>query len=84
MAKANLRDRCKAQYQRMTQNAILRTGDPVEDLTAFVMAEIGKAADSRLDDAEPLVLYFSDPKEREEFVALIMEAKPGMVSKKWP
>lgn len=31
--------------------------------------------------AKPLVLYFTDDKERDEFVALVKEAKPNLVSK---
>ena len=79
-----LRDRCKEMYQRMGRNAMLRQGDPVEDLTAFVLSEIGRAADDRLDASYPLCLYFADKAEREEFIAAVQEAKPGMVSKHWP
>lgn len=55
-----------------------------DDLEDFVMAEIGMAADERLDNSAPLVLYFATDEDRREFFRLIMEAKPGMVSRKWP
>jgi len=79
-----LRERCKAQYQKMTRDAMMRQGSPVEDLVAFVISEIGRAADQRLDDSLPLCLYFSSKEDREEFVAAVQEAKPGMISKRWP
>ena len=77
-----LRERCKAMYQQMQRNAMLRQGSPVDDLTAFVVAETGRAADSRLDKTLPLCLYFSGDQDREEFIALIREAKPNMMMKK--
>jgi hypothetical protein len=54
------------------------------DLEAFVVTEIGRAADKRLENSLPLALYFPTPKDRDEFVAAVMEAKPGMISRKWP
>lgn len=79
-----LRARCKAMYQKMGRDAMLRQGDPVEDLTAFVVSEIGRAADSKLENSLPLCLYFSSEQDREEFVAAVREAKPGMVARQWP
>lgn len=34
-----LRDRCKAMYETMSRNAMLRQGSPVDELMAFVQAE---------------------------------------------
>jgi hypothetical protein len=81
-----LQDRCKAWFERVsTPLGRLRVGDAVaSDLADFVRSEIGRAGAAQLDDSEPLVLYFATVQDRSEFVALIMEAKPGMVSRKWP
>ena len=57
--------------------------DP-DDLMDFVQAEIGRAASETLDGAAPLVLYFGTDEDRKEFFDLIMTAKPGMISRKWP
>jgi hypothetical protein len=80
----SLRERCAEFYQRMGRNAMLRQGDPVDELVAFVIAERGRAADERLDDTLPLCLYFGSKADRDEFVALVREAKPGMVMKEMP
>jgi hypothetical protein len=79
-----LRDRCKEMVGQLQRNAMLRQGSPVDDLTAFVVSEIGRAASTTLDDSLPLCLYFDNKEDREEFVAAVQEAKPGMVSKRWP
>lgn len=63
---------------------MLRQGSPVDDLVAFVLAEQGRTADASLDDALPLVLYFACKADREEFITLMREAKPGMITKKMP
>lgn len=76
-----LRERCKAHYQQSGVNAMLRQGDPVEDLVAFVVSEIGRAADERLETTLPLCLYFQDQGDRDEFIDLIRHAKPGMMMK---
>lgn len=81
---SDLRDRCRVLHQEMALNALLRQGDPVEDLMAFVIAETGRAADPALKDSLPLCLYFGNAQDRDEFVALIREAKPGLVTKKLP
>ena len=51
---------------------------------AFVMAEKGRSADPALEGTLPLVLYFGTKEDREEFVAVVREAKPGMYSKHLP
>ena len=79
-----LRERCKAMYQQMTRNAILRQGSPVDDLLAFVVAENGRAADERLDPTLPLVVYFTNDADREEFIAAVREANPSFVMKRMP
>jgi hypothetical protein len=79
-----LRERCKAMYQKMGVDAMLRQGSPVDDLMAFVLAEIGRSADVALEKTLPLVLYFQTDEDREEFIAAVHEAKPGMMSKRLP
>jgi hypothetical protein len=79
-----LRDRCKAMYQKMQTDAILRQGSPVDDLMGFVLAEIGRSADTSLEESKPVVLYFGSDEDRDEFVALVHEAKPGMIAKRFP
>lgn len=79
-----LRDRCKEMLAMMNQNALLRQGSPVDELMAFVIAETGRAAEAVLEDTLPLCLYFATPEDRDEFVALFREARPGMISRKLP
>lgn len=79
-----LRNRCKAFYQKSRQDAMLRQNNPVDELVNFVVSEIGRAADTRLEESLPLCLYFASKQDREEFIAAVREAKPGMISRKWP
>lgn len=81
---SKLRDRCRELYGRLSRDAMLRQGDPVETITAFVVSELGRAADSRLDDTLPLCLYFATKEDREGFIADIRAALPGMVMKEVP
>ncbi len=70
-----MRDRCAA---------VLSQAVTAEELAAFVVSEIGRAADERLEASLPLCLYFETKKDRAEFIAAVREAKPGMVAKTWP
>jgi len=79
-----LRDRCREMLSTIHQNGILRQSDPVEDLMAFVNTEKGRSADDSLEDTAPVVLYFADEKEREEFIAIVHEVLPGMIAKRMP
>lgn len=54
------------------------------DLADFVRAEVGRMADAALDSTEPLVLYFQTPADRDEFYAIMREAKPDMIARRWP
>ena len=80
----SLRDRSKKFYQTAQRNAMLRQGDPVEDLVAFVVAETGRIADDSLENSLPLCLYFQTEADRDEFIAAVREAKPHMMVKKLP
>jgi hypothetical protein len=77
-------------HNRCTQWIKAQQDDPgisremVQDLADFVRTEIGRAADLRLEDAAPLVLYFTTEQDRAEFLAAVHEAKPGMIARKWP
>ena len=79
-----LMDRCKQFHQKAQRDAMLRQGSPVDDLMAFVLSEQGRAADESLKDTLPVVLYFGGDDDREEFMAAVREAKPGMMSKRMP
>lgn len=63
---------------------MLRQGSPVDDLLAFVVSETGRKADKSLDKTLPLCLYFADDADREEFIAMVLTAKPGMIAKRMP
>lgn len=79
----SLRDRCL----KFLNDLRHYTGDEtstMDHLESFVVTEIGRASDERFDDAVPLALYFNSVVDREEFIAAVMEAKPGMISRRWP
>lgn len=80
----SLRDRCKEFYQSQGRNAMLRQGDPVQAIVAFVQSEIGRTADPSLEDTKSLILYFASEEDRAEMKAAILEAKPGMYAKDIP
>jgi hypothetical protein len=79
-----LRERCKEMYQRMQRDAMLRQGYPVDDLMAFVIAETGRTADRRLEKSLPLVCYFVNNQDRDEFIAAVRAVKPNMITKRMP
>lgn len=81
----DLRSRCVAMLSQLQRNAMLRQGSPVDDLMAFVVAETGrKASDNALDASLPLCVYFATEADRDEFIAAVQEAKPGMITKVLP
>jgi hypothetical protein len=79
-----LRQRCGRFPVTLRENEMLRQGSPVDDLMAFVVAETGRTADLKLEEALPLCLYFADDADREGFIADVREAKPNMIMKKLP
>lgn len=79
-----LRDRCKAMLSQMQMDGILRQGSPVDDLMAFVQAELGRTADKRLEDTCSLILYFGEEKDRAEFKSMVAEVKPHWMMKDIP
>lgn len=79
-----LRDRCKEFLGVAQRNAIMRVGDPVEALAAFVESERGRAADKSLEETRPLILYFGSETDRDEFLAIVHEVKPGMIARSIP
>lgn len=80
----SLRDRCREMLGNMQSNAILRVGSPVDDLMAFVQSEIGRSADASLEETRPMILYFGSEQDRDEFMAIVREVKPGMLAKTIP
>lgn len=74
LAEADLKDKRKARRKLVNRRSLM----------AFVMSEKGRAADESLKDTLPLVLYFGSEADREEFVAIVHEAKPGMIAKRMP
>jgi hypothetical protein len=79
-----LRERCKKLLSKIQMDAILRQGNSIDDLVAFVQSEQGRSADARLENTLSVILYFPDEKEREGFIAAIHEAKPNIISRKLP
>lgn len=79
-----LYDRCKAFIGQQQQRAIMRTGEPVQELMEFVLAEKGRAADKGLEDTLPLVLYFGSEGERAEFEQAISEWKSTAITRRMP
>jgi len=79
---SDLRQRCGEFYQRLSRDAMLRQGDPVQSILEFVVAETGRKAEPALKDTLPLCLYFRNAEEREAFVALMLEARPDMISRR--
>lgn len=82
--RGSLRDRCAKFYGRLSRNAILRQGNPVEDIMAFVMSEGGRPADKALEDVPALVLYFPTEEDRSEFVEMWRREHPGSITKDMP
>lgn len=80
----SLQDRCREFLAQLQRNGILRQGNPVEDLMGFVEAERGRSADSSLEDTRPLILYFANDYDRNEFIEIVHHFKPGMIAKKMP
>lgn len=77
---SKLRDRCADFINRPRGNGS-RLAD---DLHAFVLAEIGRAANEKLADSSALVLFFANPEGAEQVFQAIQGAKPGLVERKWP
>lgn len=54
----------------------------IDAVVEFVCTEIGRNADKTLENTLPLVLYFGNDTDRNEFIAAIHEAKPNMTVRK--
>lgn len=80
---ASFRDRCRAFLATQQNRAIMRVGDPVQELMEFVLAETGRAAaPNALEDTVPIVLYFENDAMREDFIAMVHQINPGMTARK--
>lgn len=75
----NARDRAKAFLDQQRLRGIMRTGDPVQDLIDFVLAERGR--EPELEDAHAVVLYLDSAESAEEIKAAFLEAKPGCITR---
>src|SRR3974390_174338 len=84
MSATRLRARCINWLGEHTRMGITRTGDPVQHLMEFVMSEIGRTADEKLEDTFSLILYFRNDRDRQEMIDAVMQVKPGMVARKIP
>lgn len=79
-----LRERCREMLDHLRRDDMMRQGLPVDELMAFVLAEKGRAADTELAETLPLCLYFANDKDRDNFIGMIQEFKPNMITKKLP
>lgn len=61
-----------------------KIAEAIEAAIGAVLAERGQAAAPELAGTKPVVLFFGSDVDRDEFMALIAEAKPGMVARKVP
>lgn len=85
MAKVrNRSQRCREFLDMLARNALLRQGDPLAELLAFIDAEMGRTADRKLENTLSLILYFANDADRDECIAAFREVKPGMITKKIP
>lgn len=80
---STMRDRCQEFLGKLALDPALRHRS-ADALAEFVMIERGRAADTSLKGTLPVVLYFADDAGRDEFMAVVHEAIPGMTARKWP
>ena len=78
-----LRERCQEFLAKLALDPALRQRS-ADALAEFVMIERGRAADASLKGTLPVVLYFADDAGRDEFMAVVHDAIPGMTARKWP
>lgn len=76
-----LRARCKEFLSKAGNDAIMRTGDPVQALHDFVLAELGRETYPSLENDHALVLYFNTAQDRHEVMGILQEAYPNMVAR---
>lgn len=81
-----LKDRCRTfLVQALAASKYPTFIDIVDDLEAFVIAENGRAAaGGDFDDVAPLCLYFGTKEDRDNFIAVVAEAKPNMTCRRLP
>jgi len=73
-----LRDRCREFLDDLARDNMLRQGDQVAKLMAFVSAEVGRCGDDSLDDAAPIVMYLDDT-DHAQVMAAFKEVYPNAV-----
>lgn len=79
-----LADRCRDFVDTAMRRNMLRVGNPVDDLAAFVVSERGRAGSPELEGSLPVVLYFRTEQDREEFLAAAIALNPGMIARPVP
>lgn len=72
---STLKERCHKFYQRQMRRAITRTGNPVDDLFEFVLAEKGRVTPT-LEKAGAVIFYVSD-KDTDALVEAFQAAYPN-------
>lgn len=77
-----LRERCRKMIDTLQRDAMLRQNNPVETLMSFVLAERGR--ELMVEGVMPLVLYFPDAVERDEFIAIWRAEHPNSITRKVP
>lgn len=73
-----LRERCR----RFAIDKLYTENSLVDNITEFVVSEIGRAQHESLEDTLPLCLYFQTEQDRNEFMQAMALAKPDMVMRK--
>lgn len=79
-----LKDRCREILDTIQRDGMLRQNSPVETLMAFVQTETGRKADPKLDQSQPVVLYFPTVQDREQFIREVRNIHPGWSTRKMP
>lgn len=81
----SLKLRVREFYQQVARNNMFRQGNPVDDLTAFVVSEIGRAGgDCKLVEGWPSCFYFATKADRDDFTKGIMCTLSDKIIKHWP
>ena len=79
---STLRDHCRDFVTTQNRRAMMRVGDPVQELMEFVLSERGRHAAPELDETLPLCLYFGNEAEREDFIRMVQQINPNMQARK--
>jgi hypothetical protein len=81
---SGLRERCAKIVAHIRYCSPIEYDEAVDEMLAFVIAEIGRSSITKFEKSAPLCLYFEDDASREEFIEVFKEAKPNVVTRKMP